>query len=593
MNPPIPKLAVMLVAEGIFDRVLSYGECVRFLKRLDFGAVASYVAVLSQFNEAAFESVPLMDAGQVRHVTNLLEFILLGDELSRAREQMVGLPGQFVPFSTQALMATIELAGRFSPRAGQSTGLNGAERLRVSHVLLSFQSEALSRRLLEDFRTKKISDWAQLPKDAVEQFIRNMVAHNPNRPYANSLARLFAYATKQSIGELFAARKSRTLPEWFGDNLGMSAEQYLVAAFLSGTPSLQFQIERPSSSDLVFELGRFYGSVPADVRERVGALLQVATIDGTVPWELSRQSNTLADLLYESNQMHATPVIAFGDRRLIVSTTLLRNLYACGLPHSSLNSLRMRQAEALTIQQVKSIRGEFGMMFEGYVQWLFHEWYGDRQVQLYFAYEIYWEGNWRERDIVIISDGIAFVIEIKGHVVDFDLRRTGSFSALKRFIAEPVLQAYTAAEALLAGNARAADGSPIPAVGRVVPVALVYDPIPLSIYTGDHFEPWLERMLSLPVFTSKGGRSGALMLSLDDLELAELALRMDVEPKRLLAALLIRTRSPELRYEKIDTLGGDTGGQSRPAPVKLLVRDANEFLRSVAISFQQPTAAGA
>lgn len=584
--PPQPKLAAMLVADEVFDRVLSYGQCVRTLRRLDFEGVALYLSMLSQFNETAFESVPLTEISQVVHLRRLLGCMLHGDALAKAIRHLAGFNGRFIPLSTQALIATLELAGRFCPRTNRGLHLDQFERQAVTHVLLSFQAEALSRRLITEFRTHAISDWARVPKDAIEQFVRNMTGHNPNRPYANSLARLYAYIHKPEITSHFAARTKRPLADWFTDNLGMTGEDYLVCSFLAGASSTRFSLTDPDPNSVGFDPAVFFAPLPPAVRERLDVLLRVATIDGLQTWTPARNANTLADLLYESNQQHATPVVGFGSRHVLSSTTLLWNLFVCGLPHASLNAVRQRQAGPLTNQQVKGIRAEFGLLFEGYVLWLFREWFGDRPVQLLTNYEIKVGPAWRERDVAVIAEGVAFVFEIKGHVLDLELRKSGSFAGLKRLVGEPVEQAYLAAEAFLAGAVRTSTGRPVPAVKRVVPIAMVYDPIPLNLFTGDHFEPWLERSLRLPVFTAAGGRSGVLLLNIDDLETAESGLRLDRYPEQLLAALLMRANRAKLRYERLNSLGSAVKGPRRPAPVALLGRDTDDFLARVGEEFR-------
>jgi hypothetical protein len=579
--PPQPKLAAMLVADEVFDCVLSYGQCVRTFRRLDFEGVALYLAMLSQFNELAFESVPLTDTTQVDHLRRLLDCMLHGAAHEKAIRHLAGFNGRFVPLSTQALIATLELAGRFSPRMGRGIHLNQGERQAVTHVLLSFQAEALSRRLITEFRTGAITDWAKVPKDAIEQFVRNMAAHNPNRPYANSLARLNAYTSKPGIAAHFVARTGRPLSDWFTANLGMTGEDYLIGSFLAGASNTRFSITAPDPNLVGFDPAVFFAPMPTPVRDRLDVLLRVATFDGLPSWQLTREANTLADLLYESNQLHATPIISFGNRLVLVSTTLLWNLFVCGLPHASLNAVRQRQAAPLTNQQVQGIRAEFGLMFEGYVLWLFREWFGDRPVQLLTNYEVKVGQAWRERDVAVIADGVAFVFEVKGHVVDFDLRKSGSFAGLKRLVGEPAEQAYLAAEAFLCGAVRTADGRPVPPVHRVVPVALVYDPVPLNLFTGDHFEPWLERALRLRVFTAGGGRAGVLLLNIDVLETAESGLRLDRYPEQLLAALLMRADRPELRYERLNSLGSAISGPRRPSPVALLGQDTDDLLQRV------------
>ena len=51
--------------------------------------------------------------------------------------------------------------------------------------------------------------------------------------------------------------------------------------------------------------------------------------------------------------------------------------------------------------------------------------------------------------------------------------------------------------------------------------------------------------------------------------------------RQLLAALLMRANKPELRYERLNSLGSAISGPRRPAPVALLGRDTDDFLQRV------------
>ena len=80
-------------------------------------------------------------------------------------------------------------------------------------------------------------------------------------------------------------------------------------------------------------------------------------------------------------------------------------------------------------------------------------------------------------------------------------------------------------------------------------------------------------------------RSGVLLLNVDDLEAAEVGLRLDRFPEQLLAALLMRAKRPELRYEKLSSLGSAVNGTRRPAPVALLSSDTDDFLHRTGQAF--------
>lgn len=579
----------MLVATDVFGSPLSFGQCVRTIRPMAFEAVASHLSMLCQFSEGAFDAVPLDDRAQVPDLCRLLRLMFSGDHLERVYKQLATMEGRFAAVSTQEILATIELAGRYCPRRRADFHLTDEERLRVSHILLSFQDEALSSSLRRQFRDEQITDWKHISERAVYEFIRNMAAHNPGRPYAGSLSRLHAYATKRSIGEFFKKRTGREVARWFEENLGMSPNDYLRSAFVVGAAATRFSIADPNPNHLAFDPEEFFAPFPAEARTQVRTLLQVATKDGLQVWDRpAAEEYSLDGFLYGANALHATPVISFGQRHVLVSSMLLWNLFACGLPHASLNAVRQRTAQPLEKKQVSGIRGEFGCMFEGYVQWLFHEWFAGQPVLLFQNYEVNVGGRWAERDVAIIREDCAFVFEAKANVIDLEFRRCGTYAGLARFIAAPLKQAFEAAEALLKGEARDSRGRAIGRVSRVIPVALVYDPIPLNLFTGDHVEPWLERLTKLPLFAPAHGRERALLLNIEELESAESALRMDRDPLQLLAAIFMRGVNPMLRYERLNSLEAAIAGPKRPAPVACLAYDTDQYLAKLPTMLNLP-----
>jgi len=593
MAPENQNLSMILTAEEVYGRNLTLSECQTVCAGLDFGAVACYLAIVWRFNEVAFNALPVSPA-KASLLTEVLDNMIFDPKARVAARILIAKnTGPFTPISLQAALASFELAGRFCPRQNRQTQLTESEREQMTKVLLSFQGEAFSRKALKRLRLGRVKTWDEFNARELAVFTRNLIANNPLHPYGNSFARLYAYGHRQPIADYFLAKTGRSLDSWFQGTLGMSSREYVFAAFAAGLPqAIPFNPGTKKPLEILFEADDFFRPVPPDVRKRVFALLDLVTFDGNTPWILDRKSKTLEDLLYESNQLHATPVIGFGSRRILVSGTLIANNLAFGLPHASLNSARqLNPAGKLTNSDVARIRGGFGVLLEGYLRWLFREWFSDRPVRLLIGFEALVDGVWCERDIAILKNDCAFLFEIKNHVVDFKLRGSGDFPGLARLVEDPVDQAFTAAEAFLRGEVRDSEGKQVGSVARVFPVALTYDSPPLIQGTGARFERWLEAIKDKPYFTPTQRRARVQMLGIDDVEVCEKEAHMDREPEQLLGLLMGRANSDGRRYDTLGSFRSLTSpptGPRMPGPISLLISDSKAHISSVKMTFAWP-----
>ncbi|MCC6143128.1 MAG: hypothetical protein IT368_04895 [Candidatus Hydrogenedentes bacterium] len=581
----------MLVAEQVFDRVLSPQECQTIVEGIDFAPVATHLAEISNFIECAFDSSTISKPDQWKRVQHLFTWMFRTDGQKRALKSITPESHPFAPLSPQAIYATLELSGRFSPRTSRVSHLTDEERERIAHVILSFQSEALSSDLQAKFRPENKPDWVTMDRSVSAEFIRNRIANNPNRSYAAAISRLYAFAKIASISAFFLKHIKVSVSDWFQNHLGMTCEEYLVAAVLAGTPGSRYTAENPVTAELVHKLDEFFQSIPQAERERTLSLLEAASIDADPIWKINRKASKLSDQLYEANTAYIQPIIRFPYGSLIVSKICLWNQFMVGLPHSSLNLKRARQGKRLSDEQVQEIRGGFGHLLEGYMQWLILEWFGGSSADFFYNYQVLVDGKWAERDIAVLYGDTLYLFEIKGKVHDLRLRESGSFEAFGNLVEEVSVQVFQAAAAFISGGVKRADSKPLPKFLTIIPIALIYDPIPLNVFTGDHFDPWLEQKAKHPLFRKDGARHPVQLLGLEDLEDCERTLRLDLRPENLLDVISIRAQEPEFRYKEIRTFSRSSSKPICPAALANLSFDALQFVTKTSRAFFSNTLA--
>ena len=126
------------------------------------------------------------------------------------------------------------------------------------------------------------------------------------------------------------------------------------------------------------------------------------------------------------------------------------------------------------------------------------------------------------------------------------------------------------------------------AVRRVLPVALIYDSIPLNVFTGDRFEPWMEGQIGARPFTAAAGRAAVQLLGIEDLEACEGMFGAGGDPGSILRAFDARAANPGLRYQPLRYFGSGVDSVAR-GPMSDLAEESKKFvLESGRALFQAP-----
>jgi hypothetical protein len=262
------------------------------------------------------------------------------------------------------------------------------------------------------------------------------------------------------------------------------------------------------------------------------------------------------------------------------------NKYVSGVPQLLQARREHLAARPLDGGEVAGSRGEFGVLFEGYVQWLFRNWFAKVPgVTLHLSYEIQPNAitsNWAERDVLLVYAGTAFVFEVKATTMSIALRRTGEFAALHPMVKRIVEQARSAAEALLAGRARTATHEPILAVSRAVPCGISYDGFPVPFPITDWYEPSLETETGLRLFTSGEAIAPLQFFGIEDVEAWESRFDFASEAPTFFAALGHRAAEPFRRYERLRNKNRTDNATTRGGAFDRLGEDAFAFMEEAA-----------
>jgi len=580
------RIAVCLVAEDIFGgEPLGLAACRQTMARFNFDQVLLRLVLVKHANDTVFAERPVQTDEQWRHVAAL--FRMLFDEThGRYAVEIVRQNADcFCPVSDQAILAAIELAGQCCPRTGGGDLQNNNDRLALSHVLLSLQSATLSARFKR--RAARINSFAELERNFMEEFVRHRIAHNTSHPFGDCFTRLYAYCRLPEVREFFRRRTRQDLDEWCREALGMTAEQYVVAAFLASSCSFRFRFDQmPSTADFVVDPRQHFQALTADARDRAMALLELCTQPvASVGHEAAAMCH-ISEFVFAATSFHIHPAINFGPRIVCVSQTLMLNKFVSGVPQLLQSRREHLAARPLGGGEVAGSRGEFGALFEGYVHWLFRNWFAKVPgVTMHLSYEIQPTAttrNWAERDVLLVYAGTAFVFEVKATTMSLALRKTGEFSAVHPMVKRIVEQARSAAEALLAGRARTTAHEPIPAVRHAVPCGINYDGFPVPFPITDWYEPSLETETGLRLFTRGEAIAPLQFFGIEDVEAWESRFDFAREATAFFAALEHRAAEPFHRYERLRNENRTDNTTTRGGMFDRLGEDAFAFMKETA-----------
>lgn len=574
----------MLTADRIFGRNLTSAECRAEMGRFSFISVLGFLTVVLRLNDDVVMDVETSQSDRDEEISRLLRLLLDGEALQRAtREWQETTAGghHFRPLSSPALLGLMEFAGAHCAREG---GISVTSRL--AWVILSFQSELISRSVQETAWGEMNMVDASLVIHA--DLVRNRLAHNPEWYLRNCMARLYAFAFIPAAGAKLP--RGTTQAGWFQEWFGMSAADYHVAASIMLAFQGQFDRRQADIRRIQTSRAQILGSLTEDFRPRVERLLALAVRPIAEIGSGVRDLPSFTEIIYHATAMMRSPLVALNeDHLLCVSAVHLRNKYLAGIRHLPLD---MRRAAVGTLSNsvVESFGGGFGLMLEGYVIWLLRQWIvPDQRTRIYENYRIprLRPGDDPERDLLIVRGDVAVVFEIKSKAISLAVRHTGDFASLDPILLPPAFQAYTAAQALRAGTATTMEGEVIEGIRTVVPIAVVWDFVPLAGAFSQSYERHLQQLTARPLFREEDGIMPLQFLSVEFLESLETLCDLTTPSGEFFGVLTERARREELRYAPIqgDGLRGPQPGQPTPlndaanASHTLLRADAERRLR--------------
>jgi hypothetical protein len=434
----------------------------------------------------------------------------------------------FSPFSEISVLALIGLLCRYATvRGAVSVDTRNGQRA-LFRALLALQESTFP----DDFLDLPIPE--QFPF-ATRVILANI--SNQNR-WSYDMGRLHALLT---VPEIADGLDGLTVREWFLRRLNVDGEDYeCVANILLGSAFHQADYSRLSQQ------------APA-VYQRMVPLLRLST---TTPEGVAHGLNTvnaqaepahLSDAVRHSNVLLVRPMIRLGEKLICTSSRTLFNKLHRGLPYLCL------EARTHPDEDKTRPRDEFGYIFESYVIWLMKQWIAGREVRLTTNYWISQPGGPAERDIVAIRQETAYLFEVKATVPAMKIRQFGSLEDLVALHRKAGQQAYTAAEALISGNALEDKNltSPLPKPKQVVPCAITYEFLAIRWPYSDFFEHALEEAVGRPLFSGRHGILPVQTLDIQQVEVWDDLFSLPVEVDRLFQALERRALDPFKRYRAL------------------------------------------
>jgi hypothetical protein len=192
------------------------------------------------------------------------------------------------------------------------------------------------------------------------------------------------------------------------------------------------------------------------------------------------EPQTLEEALFGPLPLWVRPVLHDGKKFSISSLGWLFNKLLHGFPYLILETERARLGRDLTKDEVDGMRGEFGLIFEGYICWLFKQWFQGVNVEIISPYYVKTAaGHWPEKDFLLIHDGIGYPFEIKALVPPLGRRQTGDLEGWLKYFSQIADQSVEAAEALVTGRGFFADKTTkIQNVKKAYPCGVTFEATP-------------------------------------------------------------------------------------------------------------------
>ncbi|MBI5774104.1 MAG: hypothetical protein HZA89_10225 [Verrucomicrobia bacterium] len=451
-------------------------------------------------------------------------------------------PDFVAPFIDFAIAGLMGLACRYCPRTGGQDLIKDLKRRENStRILLQLQESTVpSEELLLALKTGQFE--AVFPK--LTRSILAAVSHQND--WVKDLGRLHLLTSITEISESFAARSNfKSVAGWFLQRMGISPEEYQALSHIF----LAYAF-----NDLINSGSMFQDFLAVSAKKFDFFRLVITSPESVIA---QAEPQTIEEALFGPLPLWVRPVLHDGKEFYISSRGWLFNKLLRGFPYLILETERARLGRDLTKDEVDGMRGEFGLIFEGYICWLFKQWFQGANVGIISPYYVKTAaGHWREKDFLLVHDGIGYPFEIKALVPPLGLRQTGDLDGWLKYFSHIADQSVEAAEALVTGRGFYADKSTkIQNVQKAYPCGVTFEATPFRQPIVLPFEAALSAKLGRNVFAESNGVGPLQLFDVETLESWDEFFSLPAETSQLFALLRQRAESVVHRYSSFGRMG--------------------------------------
>lgn len=455
--------------------------------------------------------------------------------LQRRVAQICADPNFGAPFIDFAIAGLMGLACRYCPPSGgQDLVKDLRRRENLTRILLQLQQDSFpSEELIAALKTDGFD--SVFPR-ATRSVLASVSTQND---WVKDLGRFHLLTSIPDIGHTLAARTSfETVSSWVQNRLGISPEEYQALSHIFLAYAFSDQINQGS-------MLQDFLAVNADRFDFFR--LAITTPDKIVA---QPEPRVLEEALFGPLPLWVSPVLHDGNEFYISSRGWLFNKLLRGLPYLILETERLRVGRDLSDDEVTAIRGEFGFVFEAYVCWLFRQWFQKENAEIISPYYVKTvDGRWREKDLLLLHDNVAYPFEIKALVPPLRLRQTGDLNAWLNYLGKIAEQAVDAADAIVSGRAFYENkSSQIKNVHTAYPCGVTFEAIPFRQPFVQPFENALSAKLGHDVFTETNGVGPLQLFEVEALESWDEFFSLPAEASQLFALVRQRSQSIVHRY---------------------------------------------
>lgn len=520
------RIAITFTDENIFEEKLTLQDVIGLIAPLNRADAITLCAEWNRRNTwISFHDETWKTAQQ--ELQNLV------DELvpPNAQRRAIGVieDERFVsPISEISVLALIGLLCRYASAVGGESLDTRRGRRALFRALLALQGSIFP----DNFSELSVTE--QFPF-AVRVALANVSIQNF---WSYDMGRLHALL---NIPDIAKPLNGASVREWFLKRLGVDGNDYeCVANTLLG------------SAFYHADYSKLPNQAPA-LYQRMASFLRLST---ATPEDVAQGLNKtrpqpepthLCDASIHSSVLLVRPMIRLGEKLICTSNRNLFNKLHRGLPYLCLD------ARTNPDEDRSRPRDEFGYIYEAYIVWLIKQWAGSEGIRFVTNYWITCPEGSAERDLLIINGQIGYLFEVKATVPAMKIRQFGSLRDLVDLYKKAAYQAFTAAEALISGQAFEDRklARPLPKLKRIVPCAISYEVLAVRWPYSDSFEAALERAVQKPVFAGHRGILPLQLLDVQQVEVWDDMFKLPAEITRLFQSLENRALNPIKRYRAL------------------------------------------